>query len=48
MILVAVIPPLWRGLMDHRVLEHYRGQLARANVAPGLRLRANVKVQPRA
>jgi alkane 1-monooxygenase len=37
MILLAVIPPLWRRVMDHRVLDHYRGELDRANLKPGLR-----------
>jgi alkane 1-monooxygenase len=36
MILLAVIPPLWRRVMDHRVLDHYHGQLELANVKPGL------------
>ncbi len=48
MIIAAVIPPLWRGLMDHRVLAHYHGQLARANLAPGYELRGNVEARPRA
>jgi alkane 1-monooxygenase len=34
MILTAVIPPLWRRVMDHRVLAHYEGELARANLHP--------------
>jgi alkane 1-monooxygenase len=36
MILLAVIPPVWRRVMDHRVLSHYRGELALANLAPRL------------
>jgi alkane 1-monooxygenase len=36
MILLALIPPLWRHTMDHRVLEHYRGELARTNLKPRL------------
>ncbi len=40
MILLAVIPPIWRRVMDHRVLEHYNGELDRANLKPGLRRRA--------
>jgi alkane 1-monooxygenase len=36
MILTAVIPPLWRRVMDHRVLEHYAGDLDRANLHPRL------------
>jgi len=40
MILLAVIPPAWRRVMDHRVLAHYHGQLERANIKPRLRRRA--------
>jgi len=32
MILLAVIPPLWRRVMDPRVLAHYEGDLCRANL----------------
>jgi alkane 1-monooxygenase len=32
MILLAVIPPLWRRVMDPRVVEHYEGDLHRANL----------------
>jgi alkane 1-monooxygenase len=39
MIVTAVIPPLWRRIMDHRVLEHYRGDVARANIHPRARTR---------
>ncbi len=39
MIVLAIVPPLWRVVMDHRVLEHYRGQLELANIRPGLRER---------
>jgi len=35
MIVVAYFPPLWRRLMDHRVLEHYHGDLRLANIDPG-------------
>ena len=31
MILTAVVPPVWRRLMDHRVLAHYDGDITRAN-----------------
>jgi alkane 1-monooxygenase len=34
MILTALIPPLWRRVMDHRVLEHYGGELSLANLHP--------------
>jgi len=39
MIVLAIVPPIWRAVMDHRVLQHYRGQLELANVRPGLRER---------
>jgi alkane 1-monooxygenase len=32
MILVALVPPLWRWVMDKRVLAHYGGDLSRANL----------------
>jgi alkane 1-monooxygenase len=34
MIVLAYFPPLWRRVMDHRVVEHYRGDLSRANLHP--------------
>ena len=34
MIPLAYFPPLWRRVMDHRVLEHYNGDITRANLAP--------------
>jgi alkane 1-monooxygenase len=40
MIVLAVIPPIWRRVMDRRVLAHYNGELDRANLKPGLRRRA--------
>ncbi len=32
MITLAYVPPLWRRVMDHRVLAHYDGDLTRVNV----------------
>ncbi|MEK8107343.1 fatty acid desaturase [Micromonospora sp. M12] len=32
MVVVALVPPLWRRVMDRRVLAHYGGDRARANV----------------
>jgi alkane 1-monooxygenase len=32
MIVLAYIPPLWRHVMDRRLIAHYRGDLSRANV----------------
>ncbi|WP_043678421.1 alkane 1-monooxygenase [Nocardia vulneris] len=34
MIVLAAVPPLWRAVMDPRVLAHYDGDLARVNVQP--------------
>ena len=34
---LTYFPPLWRRLMDHRVLEHYDGDVSRVNVQPRLR-----------
>jgi len=34
MIVLAWIPPLWRRTMDHRLLEHYDGDVTRANINP--------------
>ncbi len=34
MIVTAVIPPLWRRVMDRRVLEHYGGDVSRTNLSP--------------
>jgi alkane 1-monooxygenase len=37
MIVLALVPPIWRRVMDHRVLAHYGGDVTRANVQPGSR-----------
>jgi alkane 1-monooxygenase len=37
MISLTYFPPLWRKVMDHRVLEHYGGDITRANLHPRLR-----------
>jgi alkane 1-monooxygenase len=34
MIVLAALPPLWRRVMDRRLLAHYGGDPARANIAP--------------
>nr|WP_308426524.1 alkane 1-monooxygenase [Nocardia camponoti] len=39
MLLLAAVPPLWRAVMDPRVLAHYIGDLSLANVAPAKRQR---------
>lgn len=39
MILLAYFPPLWRRVMDKRVLAHYAGDITRANIQPSKRER---------
>jgi alkane 1-monooxygenase len=39
MILLAYVPPLWRRVMDKRVLAHYGGDVTQANIAPHARER---------
>jgi alkane 1-monooxygenase len=34
MICLAAVPPLWRRVMDHRVLAHYGGDVTLANIEP--------------
>src|SRR5690625_4539156 len=31
---LTYVPPLWRALMDHRVLAHYGGDITRVNIDP--------------
>ncbi len=45
MILTAVIPPLWRRTMDHRVMEHYEGDLTRANLRPRISARVRRRLE---
>jgi len=37
MIVLALVPPLWRRVMDKRVVAHFDGDIRRANVQPGRR-----------
>ncbi len=37
MIVLAAIPPLWRRVMDPLLLEHYGGDVTRANLSPRTR-----------
>ncbi|MFV0495898.1 alkane 1-monooxygenase [Mycobacterium sp.] len=39
MVSLTYFPPLWRRVMDHRVLEHYGGDITKVNVAPRRRQR---------
>jgi alkane 1-monooxygenase len=34
MIVLCYFPPLWRTVMDKRVLAHYGGDVTRANIHP--------------
>jgi alkane 1-monooxygenase len=43
MIVAALVPPLWRRVMDRRLLAHYGGDLARVNVAPRSRQRMRAR-----
>jgi alkane 1-monooxygenase len=43
MIVIAAIPPLWRRIMDHRVLEHYDHDITRANLSRRLRARIGAR-----
>ena len=53
MIVLAAIPPLWRRVMDHRLLEHYGGDVdarehppAQAPGGPGALRRERVLAPP--
>jgi hypothetical protein len=37
MVCLAYFPPLWRRVMDRRVLEHYGGDITKANLHPAKR-----------
>jgi alkane 1-monooxygenase len=37
MIALTYIPAVWRRVMDHRVLEHYGGDITRVNIHPRVR-----------
>jgi alkane 1-monooxygenase len=39
MIVVALFPPVWKRVMDKRVLAHYNGDISRANLHPRKRAR---------
>ena len=34
MLVLAYFPPLWRAVMDHRVVNHFDGDMTRANILP--------------
>ena len=37
MIALTYFPPVWRKVMDHRVLEHYDGDITKVNIHPRVR-----------
>jgi alkane 1-monooxygenase len=39
MIVIAAFPPLWRRVMDRRLLDHYEGDVTRTNIQPRRRER---------
>lgn len=39
MIVLAYLPPVWKRVMDHRVVEHYSGDVTLANIHPRSRKR---------
>src|SRR5665811_2417465 len=39
MILLALFPPVWRRVMDQRLIDHYDGDPTRANIQPRKRER---------
>jgi alkane 1-monooxygenase len=43
MIMLALVPPLWFRVMDPRVLDHFRGDMSRANIQPSHRERVLAK-----
>jgi alkane 1-monooxygenase len=46
MMVLAAVPPLWRRVMDPRVLDFYDGDITRTNLAP--RLRRKLELEPAA
>jgi alkane 1-monooxygenase len=46
MILLAYVPPLWRRVMDKRVLAHYGGDVTLANIDPRKRDKLLAKFAP--
>lgn len=45
-IVLAWIPPLWRRVMDPRLLEHYDGDVTRCNIHPPARDRILARYRP--
>jgi len=47
MVLLAMFPPLWRRVMDRRVLDHYRGEIRLAALSPRKEMRLLERYPPR-
>lgn len=43
MVMLATIPPLWRRVMDRRVLQHYGGDISLAALTPRLEARSRTQ-----
>lgn len=43
MMLLATVPPMWRRVMDPRVLEHYQGDLSKVNIHPPQRAKVEAR-----
>ncbi len=43
MIVAALVPPLWRRIMDSRLIEHYDGDLSKMNIHPRARRRVTAR-----
>ena len=43
MIVAALIPPLWRRIMDPRLIAHYDGNLNKMNIHPRARRRVTAR-----
>jgi alkane 1-monooxygenase len=46
MLVIAYIPPLWRWVMDKRVVAHYGGDLTKANLQPSQREKLLARYAP--
>ncbi|MEI2701945.1 MAG: alkane 1-monooxygenase [Baekduia sp.] len=46
MILLAVLPPVWFRVMDRRLVEHYGGDVTKANIMPSKREKLLARWQP--
>ena len=46
MIVLALVPAVWRRVMDQRVLAHFDGDLSRANISPRKRDKILAKYPP--